>query len=363
MSADVLKSLMQLFAIIGKQNNGPTVEEGNFVLSFLSSQLDSSSVDKHFSLFSELSSKKNTEKRTSVIDSVSIIGIAKKINKILTQKQKVFVVIKILELIRVESSGYDTKVEIAKTLADVFNITAFDFNTLRLFVLSDGLNEIEKSELLTIEKDRKLLKPNEHLTHTNIFANKILLLRIKSVELYLFKVIGDIDVRWNGIRILNSAVHLFPIGGVLQLNNEKPIYYQEVVSGFNSAKEFFPLSFNVNNLRYTFPGNNVGLHEINISEQSGKLIGIMGASGSGKTTLLNIISGLQPPTSGNVVLNGINIHDESKKIIGAVGFVPQDDLLVEELTVFDNLFFNAKLCFALPDVITHVFSPVKLAGS
>ena len=46
-----------------------------------------------------------------------------------------------------------------------------------------------------------------------------------------------------------------------------------------------------------------------------------------------------------MLINGINIHNEPEKIKGLIGFVSQDDLLIEELTVFENLFYNAKLCF------------------
>ncbi|MFW6327720.1 MAG: ATP-binding cassette domain-containing protein, partial [Bacteroidota bacterium] len=79
--------------------------------------------------------------------------------------------------------------------------------------------------------------------------------------------------------------------------------------------------------------------------ESGHLIGIMGASGSGKSTLLNTLNGSNSPTNGEVLINGINIHSKSDEIEGLIGHVPQDDLLIEELTVFQNLLYNAKLCF------------------
>ncbi|GAJ09466.1 unnamed protein product, partial [marine sediment metagenome] len=77
----------------------------------------------------------------------------------------------------------------------------------------------------------------------------------------------------------------------------------------------------------------------------GRLIGIMGASGAGKSTLLNVLNGTYVPSSGEVLINGVNIHTEKEKIEGIIGHVSQDDLLIEELTVFQNLYFNAKLCF------------------
>ncbi|MGD2033434.1 MAG: ABC transporter permease, partial [Bacteroidales bacterium] len=49
---------------------------------------------------------------------------------------------------------------------------------------------------------------------------------------------------------------------------------------------------------------------------------------------------------GSITINGINIHTEKNKIEGLIGYVSQDDLLIEELTVFQNLYYNAKLCFS-----------------
>ena len=71
----------------------------------------------------------------------------------------------------------------------------------------------------------------------------------------------------------------------------------------------------------------------------------MGGSGAGKTSLLNVLSGLENPSAGEVLINNINLHKEKEKLEGVIGYIAQDDLLLEELTVFQNLFYNAKLCF------------------
>jgi ABC-type multidrug transport system ATPase subunit len=72
----------------------------------------------------------------------------------------------------------------------------------------------------------------------------------------------------------------------------------------------------------------------------------MGASGAGKTTLLTVLAGLEKPSQGNIRINGFDIHANKKDIEGVIGYVSQDDLLIEELTVYENLYYNAKLCFA-----------------
>jgi ABC-type multidrug transport system ATPase subunit len=84
---------------------------------------------------------------------------------------------------------------------------------------------------------------------------------------------------------------------------------------------------------------------MNFRIESGNLIGLMGGSGVGKTTMLNLLHGKIKPTSGNIYINGYDLNAESEKLTGLIGFVPQDDMLIEELTVYQNMYFNARLCF------------------
>ena len=71
------------------------------------------------------------------------------------------------------------------------------------------------------------------------------------------------------------------------------------------------------------------------------------------------------PYDGEVLINGISIHKEKEKIKGLIGYVSQDDLLIEELTVFENLYYNAKLCFdnlTDEEIIIRVDSVLKNLG-
>ncbi|MFI5203635.1 MAG: ATP-binding cassette domain-containing protein, partial [Flavobacteriales bacterium] len=123
--------------------------------------------------------------------------------------------------------------------------------------------------------------------------------------------------------------------------------------------------FKCDQIMYHFKGGKIGLHPLSFSEESGKLLGIMGGSGAGKSTLLNVLNGNYPPTQGKVTINGIDIHHEAHKIEGVIGYVSQDDLLIEELTVFQNLFYNAKLCFgSLSDseITKRVIDVLKAIG-
>src|SRR5665647_3563755 len=55
--------------------------------------------------------------------------------------------------------------------------------------------------------------------------------------------------------------------------------------------------------------------------------------------------GILLPVDPNIFINGYDINEDSEELKGLIGFVPQDDMLIEELTVYQNLYFNARLCF------------------
>ncbi|MFM9004968.1 MAG: ATP-binding cassette domain-containing protein, partial [Flavobacteriales bacterium] len=86
-------------------------------------------------------------------------------------------------------------------------------------------------------------------------------------------------------------------------------------------------------------------HQFNLREEGGTLVGIMGGSGAGKSTCLNVLNGNYEPTFGSITINGIDIYKERARIQGVLGYVAQDDILIEELSVFQNLYYNARLCF------------------
>jgi ABC-type multidrug transport system ATPase subunit len=145
-----------------------------------------------------------------------------------------------------------------------------------------------------------------------------------------------------------------------------PLYYWDVTMQFLS--EEFKASrvvYEVNNIEYRFKSGEVGIHHMSFKEESGRMVGIMGASGAGKSTLLSVLNGTNAPSDGEVLINRTNIHTEKEKIKGLIGYVSQDDLLIEELTVFENLYYNAKLCFdnlTEEEIIAKVDAVLKNLG-
>jgi ABC-type multidrug transport system ATPase subunit len=78
----------------------------------------------------------------------------------------------------------------------------------------------------------------------------------------------------------------------------------------------------------------------------GDLIALMGPSGAGKTTLLLTLNGYLPPTAGQVHINGEDLYAIYDALRGSIGYVPQDDIVHPELTVFEAVRYSAR--FRLP---------------
>eukprot|EP00762_Andalucia_godoyi_P006710 ANDGO_06238.mRNA.1 Putative white-brown complex homolog protein 30 len=72
----------------------------------------------------------------------------------------------------------------------------------------------------------------------------------------------------------------------------------------------------------------------------GRLTALMGPSGAGKTTLLHVISGKERITSGTLLCDGVQLTKEAQ-LWRTFGFVPQQDTMISELTVYDNVYFSA----------------------
>ncbi len=84
------------------------------------------------------------------------------------------------------------------------------------------------------------------------------------------------------------------------------------------------------------------LHDVNLHLGRGEVLGLLGDNGAGKSTLIKIICGFQPPTSGRVILQGKEVHFRSVDQARAAGIdtVYQDLALINELTVYHNMFLN-----------------------
>lgn len=74
-----------------------------------------------------------------------------------------------------------------------------------------------------------------------------------------------------------------------------------------------------------------------------EFVGLLGPSGAGKTTLLMALIGYLRPDYGRTLVNGDDLATHYDRYRGAIGYVPQEDIIHHELTVFEALYYTAKL--------------------
>jgi len=350
MSEEILKALMQLFALIVKQDGGVEANEKEYVNNFLTQQLNDEAVHEYMDLFVEFAGLKeedflkNKSRPTSVRDSVKIFGICKKINRTLTQHQKIIVLVRLFELVSSDKKFTNQRMNILNTVAEVFKISKEEFEDIQAFIREQTPEKLDRTSILIISnKDFRCQNCKQILPES--FDSRIYILQIRSVDLYFLKHDSLDDIFLNGLPITNKRLHLFANGSSIRLSKGRPIYYSDIVSGFMVDDITLRISYVAENITYKFSNGEIGIKNISFSETQGKLVGIMGSSGTGKTTLLNLLSGFTKPASGNIKVNGKDIHKDIEDLKGIIGYIPQDDLLIEELTIFKNLYFNAKLCF------------------
>jgi len=345
MSEEILRAMMELFALIVKQDGGMLQSERDFVSAFLSKQLPHQSADEFMHIFlseaGPLQEKRveTTNQSASVRDSIRILNNCRKINRTLSQEQRVIVLMRCLELIDSGKQYTPQRMNIINTIAEVFRVSSEEFGSIMQFVRAEERNGFNDRAMLVIETGVAAEK-------NQTCSNFVVFLKVESVNLYFLKCFCGGTTLLNGLPLLCRKVYLFAPGSSVQAPPAPNIYFSDITSHFASGSDTHRISFVADGISYSFPDGTPAISNVSFSAGDGMLIGIMGASGSGKTTLLNLLTGLLSPQSGEVRVNGISIHSGDERLDGVVGYVPQDDLLVEELTVFENLWYAASFCFA-----------------
>ncbi|KAI8847582.1 hypothetical protein BC829DRAFT_490653 [Chytridium lagenaria] len=101
------------------------------------------------------------------------------------------------------------------------------------------------------------------------------------------------------------------------------------------------MNFSFSDLSLRLPSGVTVLHGVSGEIKAGRLTAIMGPSGAGKTTFMNVLMGKVARTGGELRINGVTT--EMQKFKKIIGYVPQDDIMLRELTVRENIMYSARV--------------------
>lgn len=346
----VLKSLMRLFAIVSQVHSVDDVTVARKVIEDYLKLIVRSDKVRQFLIMYDFYHNGMREREIRTGDkqlslfSIKAVIICEQANIYLTKDQKLFLLTHILEILAVTGSRKIEDIDFVKTIAIALRIEEKLFYDCLSFIFENYEKVDVPGNILEVSNE---FSNNGHQSlWKEMFKGKLLFLFIESMNVCLFKFIdGGDDVFLNDKKLELNSTYVFDKGAIVKSTTLGSLYYNDIIKLFLHKNSLERVVFSADKVSYQFPGADFGIEPFSFVEESTQVIGIMGGSGVGKSTLVNILNGNQIPAKGAVLLNGYNVHTEKHKIEGLIGYVPQGDLLVEELTVFQNLYFNACLCF------------------
>jgi ABC transport system ATP-binding/permease protein len=351
MSEDTLHALLHLLALMAKsRTNTNAVVEKNMIVSFLQKQFSEENTEKYFQIYEGFFS----ENQVSPIDESSSTNdlneqtknLSESIAKALTIRQRIYLLVSLLEFMYYLKNFFDSDEALEKYLQQLklisngFKVSDKIFNNCRFFV-DNKIHLLEdKTQLLVISgQELSYLSGIKNYIHKNL-NGQIFVLKFDT-DFSIIKYIGS-DSLFMDKRILKTdTTFFFSALSVITGKEISPIYYNDINKQFIS--NINKVVFQAVGVEYLFKGGKNGVRNFNIQVESNEMIGIIGGSGAGKTTLLNLLNGSIRPQKGNIYINGTDMSGSDKYSGVLIGYIPQNELLIEELTVYENLYFNAHL--------------------
>ena len=363
MREPVLLALIHIFAILSQVNPGGITTRGRKILrGYLKRYLNQELEEEYFKIFEttlefyseELSSLDDEELKdeTSLIN-FQITNICRQIRKGLFLEERMIVFLQLLEFVYEDREVTSQERKIIEIVSRTFSIPEKEYKNACAFMIGNAMDNVSPDSIILIEgpggeekfSDSFRNKPDWNTLTIKGLQGSIFVLHIESIHILLFTYQGNQSLFFKGRPVINGRPYLLDPGVSIKSKGISPIYYSGILREFLRLSYVDKIIFEGHNLEYRFKKSTQGLKSMSYRADSGNLIGIMGGSGVGKSTMLNIMNGKINPDKGNLYLNGYDLFNETDELKGLIGYIPQDDLLIEELTVFQNLYYNARLCF------------------
>jgi ABC-type multidrug transport system ATPase subunit len=331
----IIKLLLRLYAVVARID-GTSDKDKVLVQDFLRLHIGEGNIGAYMKLFD------NYSQETAPIPDI-IISLCESINAGLDLRQKYLTITHLVELVYDDfniSAQEDTALRL---VCDKIRLEEDVYDRLKHLITAKTHASITDPDTYFISANAELNQPN-HLYRENL-EGVLACMYMPRVGFFIMRKFGGRQaMSLNGQPLKSGKLLPFTRGSVIKAERFRSVYYSELKQRLLDAKRPTNLVFEAKNIEHRFKENKVALHNLTIQEEGGRLIAIMGASGGGKSTLLNVLNGSYKPYKGTVTINGIDLHAGGRAVQGMIGYVPQDDLLLEDLTVFENLFYSASLC-------------------
>ena len=335
MNEVILNGLLNLFALFASAVKIDKEKATTAINSYLSSHFGVRSHKEYIELFHTLRDMYDDSLFT--IDKEQVVrNVCEQMKMKLKAEEQLLLLIRFIEFAYTNSADAGQHISLFHLVAEIFAIPETEFTEAFAFI-----ERKDAPSILTIDSQEQ--KQNNHICRAGL-TGEIRVWYIRRFDRIIFSYHGNGQVFMNDIPLSADLFYTWQHSSVLKSPHFLPVYYSDLLSVFNKDERNEIINLCGRDIKFTFKNSHNGLHNFAFNLQSGELVAIMGGSGVGKSTLLSIMNGEIIPDEGDITVNGHSIRTpEARKLIG---FVPQDDLLIEELTVYQNLLFTARLCFS-----------------
>lgn len=340
MTGVVLSSFISLFALFGKEEQVDEAWAKDMLISYLRHHFGIRNIDLYLDLYTDM--RGAYEMTDNLNTQETVAAICSSLHGKIRPEEESLLLLRLMEFCSDDGLKSDS---MFTTMAEKFNIPQAQYDDFYAYVTN---------------------QPTAHVMihHPEGFDGELKTLMDNITGLLIFTYMGDDTVLLNDVPVLSGAYQVWLQSSVLKSSNGKPLYYSTIASAYsNEGEKTEEVAFCGRNINFRFPNSDNGMHDLSFNLHNGELLAIMGGSGTGKTTLLSLLNGSIKPQGGNITINGHDISEPAAKDL--IGFVPQDDLLIEELTVYQNLWYTAKLCFegmSAEDIDKRVMKTLKDLG-
>ncbi len=350
MSDRILNALVHLFAVITSVRPTESMKERrDVVYKFLTLNLNRDLANKYIRIYDDYyrQSIEQGRKSSNQYKAISRVTskatrIAIELNRELTPYQKYIILVELYEYVSTGELSYIEQGLVNDAVADKFNINREELSLIQSFIFEPE-NVTEKIVMSGDESCTEIIEP-KHIFWEDL-DGELHFIFIPTACIFLFKYFGNSEIEMNGMIVAPYKTHIMRPGTSIKNNVSSPIFFYDIIQHVVLQSQQAQVTLECRNVQHYFNPKQIGLHKFSFESKSGQLVGIMGVSGSGKSTFGYVISGMTEPTEGNVYINNIDIYQHPEKIKGLIGYVSQDDILIEDLTVYDNMYYNAKMSF------------------
>lgn len=340
----ILSSFISLFALFGKEEQVDEARAKDMLVNYLRRHFGVRNTDVYIDLYDDM--RLAYDMADNIDSRQTVTTICNGLQGEIRSKEKSLLLLRLMEFCGYSEERHNV---IFRTMSECFNISEEQYQDFRDFVSNKPTDKVMIHKLDNTDGElRTLFNP--------------------ATGDLLFTYLGNDEVLFNDVPVLSGAYQVWLQSSVLKSKKSRPLYYSTIVDAYNRANGEIvssqqTIEFCGRDINFRFPNSDNGMHDLSFTLRSYELLAIMGGSGTGKTTLLSLLNGTLRPQQGTITINGHDISEPEAKDL--IGFVPQDDLLIEELTVYENLWFTAKLCFeGMPDqeIDKRVMNTLKVLG-